>query len=90
MKDSQRIDAIQKSANDEELDKAMNGFRAETFAAHPALQHNADYQHSLDAGQYMRALDHVRRARDPDGETYLDVIRVLQFAASRRLAIMMF
>ena len=90
MNHSQRIDAIVKSANDEELDKAMASFRAETLAAHPALQRNADYQHSLETGQYMRALNHVRRAREPDGETYLDVIRVLQFAVTRRLAIMMF
>ena len=90
MNDRDRINAIQKSANDEQLDKAMDGFRDQTIAAHPALQHNEDFRRLLETGQYMRALEQVRRAREPDEDVYLDVIRVLQFAVSRRLAIMMF
>ena len=90
MNDSDRIEAIQKSANAEQLDKAMNGFRAQAIAAHPALQHNEDFRRWLDTGQYMRALAEIRRAREADADAYLDVIRVLQFAEGRRLAIMMF
>lgn len=90
MNDRDRIDAIQKSANDEQLDKAMGGFRGEAVAAHPALQNNDDFKRLLETGQYMRALEEVRRVRGLDYDLYLDVIRVLQFAVSRRLAIMMF
>jgi hypothetical protein len=84
------INAIQKAGNDEQLDKVMDGFRDQAVAAHSALQHNEDFGRLLATGQYMRALEQVRRAREPDADAYLDVIRVLQFAAGRRLAIMMF
>jgi hypothetical protein len=89
MKDDDRIAAIQKAANDEQLDKAMKGFLDHAVAAHPALRQQENFSRLLDTGQYMRALEQVRHAREQDQDAYLDVIRVLQFAEGRRLAIMM-
>ena len=63
MNDHDRIDAIQKSGNGEQLDKAMNGFREQAIAAHPVLQHNEDFRRLLETGQYMRALEQIRLAR---------------------------
>jgi hypothetical protein len=88
--DRDRINAIQKSENDEQLDRVMNGYREEAIGVHPKLAQNNEFRKLLDSGQYMRALDEVRHAREPDEEAYFDVIRMLQFAAGRRLAIMMF
>lgn len=76
--------------NNEQLDKAMEGYGQEASTRHPALQKNADFKASIDAGQFLHALGHVRRAREVDGDKYLDVIRVLEFAATRELAIKMF
>ena len=89
MNDYDRISAIQKAVNNEQLDKAMEGYGQQAATAHPALQLNKDFNAALGSGQFMTALDHVRRARRADGEEYFGVIRVLEFAAGRRLAIMM-
>jgi hypothetical protein len=85
-----RISRIQKSTNNEQLDKAMDGFALESNANHPALQTNAGFASSMSAGQFLHALGHVRRARLTDDDKYLDVIRVLEFASTRELAIKMF
>ena len=90
MNDSDRIEAIQKSTNNEQLDKAMHGYLDQAVAAHPALLQHENVSRLLDTGQYMRVLEQIRHARERDQDAYLDVIRVLQFAEGRRLAIMMF
>lgn len=89
MNDSERIGQIQQAVTMEQLEQATQGYRQQAMAAHPALQHNQAFQGFLDEGQFLRALDNVRRARLSDGDEYLDVIRVLQFAATRQLAIKM-
>ena len=89
MKDDDRIIRIQKAISDEQLDDAMAGCSRQAITEHPALRNNLAFKTSMDAGQFLRALEQVRRARQADGDEYRDVIRVLEFAATRRLAIMM-
>lgn len=89
MKDDDRISRIQKAISDEQLDEAMAGCSQQAITAHPALQNNLEFKTSMDTGQFLRALEQIRHARKADADEYRDVIRVLEFAATRRLAIMM-
>lgn len=89
MDDRIRIDTIVHSADDAQLNQAMDGYRDDSVTLHPELGHNEDFGRLMENRQYMRALEIVRQARGLDTNLYADVIRVLQFAVSRRLAIMM-
>jgi hypothetical protein len=89
MNDFDRISGIQKAHSDEQLDIAMTGYAQQAATLHPALQLNQAFNNALEAGQFMRALEIIRQARRVDGEEYFGVIRVLEFAAERRIAIMM-
>ena len=51
-----RIANIQKAMNNEQLDKAMDGYASEASTAHPALQKNVDFGASMETGQFLRAL----------------------------------
>ena len=42
-----RITRIQKAMNNEQLDKAMEGYGQEASTRHPALQKNADFKASI-------------------------------------------
>jgi hypothetical protein len=90
MNDSERIGTIQKAVNNEQLDNAMQGYKSSAIAAHPKLANNKDFDSSMESGQFNRALQAVRSVRRQDEEEYFDVIRVLEFAATRQLAIKMF
>jgi len=85
MNEFDRIAKIQKAIDDEQLDHAMEGYADQAATAHPALQLNHDFNDALEAGYFMRALECVRTARKVDGDEYLDVIRVLECAATKRL-----
>lgn len=88
--DSQsRIGMIQRSTTSEQLLDATVGYAEDAIARHPALRDNAGFLAALATGRFLTALGHIRRARLGDADEYLDVIRVLEFAATRALAIMM-
>ncbi len=88
-KDYERITAIQKSVTNEELLSAMSGYLEQALAHYPVLQANQEFSNALGTSQFMRALHIIRRSRQADENEYFDLIRVLEFAESRRLAIMM-
>jgi hypothetical protein len=90
MDDNERISRIQKANSNEQLDNSMDGYLLEAIAAHPKLGNNKDFNSAMETGQFFRALEHVRRAREPDEDKYSDVIRMLEFATTRQLAIKMF
>ena len=90
MNDSERIGKIQKAVNNEQLDNAMQGYKLAAIAAHPKLEGNKDFDSCMDSGQFTRALQAVKSVRRQNEEEYFDVIRVLEFAATRQLAIKMF
>ena len=89
MNDNERIGNIQKALNLEQLGNATDGYRLDAGARHPKLTNNQAFNAFMDDGLFQPALDNVRRSRRADNDEYLDVIRVLEFAATRRLAIMM-
>ena len=89
MRIESRIGKIQKSTTTEELLDATVGYGDEAIARHPALRDNAGFLAALSSGKYLNALGFIRRARLKDDDEYLDVIRVLEFAATRALTIMM-
>lgn len=88
-KDYERITAIQKSLTTDELSRAMSGYVEELMTSYPALQTNQEFLNALETSQFMRALHVIRRSRQTDENEYFDLIRVLEFAESRRLAIWM-
>jgi hypothetical protein len=90
MNDSERIGQIQKAVNNEQLDNAMRGYKLAVIAAHPKLGSNKDFDSYMESGQFNRALQAVKSVRKQDEAEYFDVIRVLEFAATRQLAIKMF
>jgi hypothetical protein len=90
MNDSERIGEIQKALNNEQLDNAMRGYSSHAATTHPKLKSHDDFNTYLESGQFHRALQYVRSARAKDEDQYFDVIRVLEFAATRQLAIKMF
>jgi len=90
MTDSERIGEIQKAINNEQLDNAMRGYSSHAAEAHPKLKNHDDFNAFMESGQFHRALQYVRSARQKDEDQYFDVIRVLEFAATRQLAIKMF
>ena len=89
MNDYDRITQIQKATTNEQLDDAMRDYRQQAVTAHIKLQDNVDFNASMEAGEFLRALESVRHARLPDEDEYFDVIRVLEFAETRRLYIKM-
>lgn len=89
MNDYDRITQIQKATTNEQLDDAMRDYRQQAVTAHIKLQDNVDFNASMEAGEFLRALESVRHARLPDQDEYFDVIRVLEFAETRRLYIKM-
>jgi len=84
-----RIGMIQRSTTSEQLLDATVGYGEEAIAIHPALRDNVGFLTALASGKFLNALGHIRRARLADQDEYLDVIRVLEFAATRALTIMM-
>ncbi len=84
-----RIGKIQQAATSEQLLDATIGYGDEAIARHPALRDNAGFLAALTGGKFLNALGCIRRARLKDDDEYLDVIRVLEFAATRALTIMM-
>jgi hypothetical protein len=84
-----RIGMIQRSTTSEQLLDATVGYAEEAIATHPALRENQGFLGALASGKFLMALGHIRRARLGDEDEYQDVIRVLEFAATRALAIMM-
>jgi hypothetical protein len=89
MSSQSRIGRIQRATSNEQLLHATGGYEDEAIAAHPGLGEHPGFAKSLIEGKFLSALGYVRRARDRDNDDYLDVIRVLEFAATRALAIMM-
>ena len=89
MNDDDRITEIQRTISDRKLDSAMEGYREQAISAHPALQHNEQFNSSMKARQFIRALDDVRKACEIDGNEYLDVIRMLETVVAQRVTIMM-
>ncbi|MBA2689268.1 MAG: hypothetical protein H0U63_00510 [Burkholderiales bacterium] len=90
MNDDQRIKKIREARNDEELDKATQGYLEQVTSAHPALQTNNAFNASMARSQYFHALGDVRRASRAGGDKFKDVIRVLECASEKQLSMKTF
>ncbi|MES2354384.1 MAG: hypothetical protein V4568_08260 [Pseudomonadota bacterium] len=85
--DEQLITSIQQAQTDQELDQLTDRYREYVLTAYPTFRMHYGFSEDLHEGRYSRALDDVKRAAIGRGDRYQDVIRVLELAVEKHLAL---
>ena len=84
----ERLTKIGQAQTRRELDQALDGYHEQVIANHSNLQLNYPFNLALERKQYFHALcDLKRAARGSLGNTYQEVIQILEIAADKQLSL---